>query len=313
MSAGGGGGGGGLYGGGGGGAKSSGIGGGGGGGSSFATLRARNAAIGLDATGSPKVTLSYNTAPDLVPAPAGGFVFGDQAPGTTSASQRLTLSNAGSEALNVSGMSLTGANPREFAYDSSCPASLAVGESCTVFLRFAPVAAGARTAALRVASNDPSGPLNVALIGQGAGTGAGGGGAAVVPAIDGLSVSPRTFRAAARGASTAGRRPPIGTRVSYRLNTAATVRFRVTQSRRGYRSGRRCVKRRPRRGARRCTRTVTLGRFSRASTAGANTFRFTGRLKGRKLRRGRYKLVGVPGVTGRVGKARSVRFKIVRR
>ncbi len=54
------------------------------------------------------------------------------------------------------------------------------------------------------------------------------------------------------------------------------------------------------------------GSFSRNGVAGRNSFHFTGRLNGRKLKPGRYRLVATPSVGGRKGKPTSTSFRIVR-
>ena len=67
------------------------------------------------------------------------------------------------------------------------------------------------------------------------------------------------------------------------------------------------------RKGKRCTRVVTLkGSFSRTGVAGQNSFHFTGRLNGRKLKAGRYRLVATPTAGGKKGKPTSARFRIVR-
>lgn len=59
---------------------------------------------------------------------------------------------------------------------------------------------------------------------------------------------------------------------------------------------------------RKCTRFKKLkGGFSDQGAAGANSFRFSGRLRSRALKPGRYRLVGRTGTTSRVA-----RFTIVR-
>jgi subtilisin-like proprotein convertase family protein len=125
------------------------------------------------------------------------------------------------------------------------------------------------------------------------------------PLLDRLTVRPRRFRAGGRGA-----------RVGYRLSEPATVAFRVQRAARGRRAGRRCAPatRRNRR-ARRCTRWVSLRRgLSRRGRAGSNRFRFRGRVGGRRLRRGAYRLVATAtDATGNRSSRRSVRFRIVRR
>jgi hypothetical protein len=108
------------------------------------------------------------------------------------------------------------------------------------------------------------------------------------PVITRLAISPAAFSAANSGpALTAA----VGGRVFYRLSEAASVRFTVERARKGRRKGRRCTARGK---GRRCTRYVKLrGGFSHAGTTGLNEFRFMGRLRGRALRPGRYRLVAV--------------------
>jgi hypothetical protein len=105
------------------------------------------------------------------------------------------------------------------------------------------------------------------------------------------------FPAANRGASIAARRRarPTGTIVRYRLSEPASVRFTVEKPRPGRRVGRRCVvPTRANRTRPRCIRHVTVGGFTHTGRAGANSFRFTGRVGGRKLAPGTYRLVAVP-------------------
>ena len=67
-------------------------------------------------------------------------------------------------------------------------------------------------------------------------------------------------------------------------------------------------------GAKRCVRTKKLpGSFVHQGAAGLNSFRFTGRLRGRKLAPGRYSLVAhLPRpATGRAALATKA-FRIVR-
>jgi hypothetical protein len=139
-------------------------------------------------------------------------------------------------------------------------------------------------------------------------------------ALSQLGLSRTTFAAASSGPSAIARkkRTPVGTRVGYTLNEAASVSFKVTRRVRGRRvkRGKRrvCVKpTRKNRHKRRCTRTVTLkGGFTRTGAAGANSFRFTGRLRGRKLKPGRYRLVATPSANGVKGKPVSRAFRIIR-
>jgi hypothetical protein len=132
------------------------------------------------------------------------------------------------------------------------------------------------------------------------------------PALSKLRLKPRTFRAARSGATVAARkRPPIGTRVGYRLSADATVAFRVERAKKGRRRGGKCrTPARPPRG-RRCTRYVRVrGAFNVGGTAGSNSFKFTGRVGKRKLPRGSYRLVATPSNGTKAGKPKRARFRI---
>ena len=133
------------------------------------------------------------------------------------------------------------------------------------------------------------------------------------PVISGLSLSPRSFKAAPRGGST-GRRG--GAALRFRASSAGFVRFTVVRALPGRRVRGRCV--RPRRGVRgrRCTRLAPVrGSFVLPAAAGANSTRFTGRLRGGALAAGDYRLVATPLSAGarRPGTARAAAFRILRR
>jgi Glycine rich protein len=131
-----------------------------------------------------------------------------------------------------------------------------------------------------------------------------------------LTMLPSAFRPLGRGGAVAPG-AARGTRVSYTLSEAASVRFTVARALPGRRVGRRCV--RPTRAnakRRHCTRFRTVsGSFTRAvRPAGTDAFRFSGRLRGRALRPGRYRMTGVPtDVAGNRGRRFSARFTILRR
>ncbi len=133
------------------------------------------------------------------------------------------------------------------------------------------------------------------------------------PQLSSLSLSPASFRAAARGPSMAA---PVGSTVSYRLSEPATVTFKVERALRGKRAGGRCVKpTRANRGARPCTRYATLrGSLTHQGKTGQNRFKFSGRMRGRKLVPGRYRLNAVAQDPARnKSDTKRSRFRIVRR
>jgi hypothetical protein len=137
--------------------------------------------------------------------------------------------------------------------------------------------------------------------------------------VSGLGASPNVFAAASSGPSaTLTKRRPVGTTVSYTLNEAASVKFTIKRRAKGRRvkRGKRkvCVKpTRKNRKKHRCSRFVRVkGSFSLNGVAGKNSFHFTGRLSGRKLSPGRYKLVATPTAAGKAGRPISTGFRIVR-
>jgi hypothetical protein len=111
----------------------------------------------------------------------------------------------------------------------------------------------------------------------------------IKPKIDRLTFEPKAFRAVARGAKSSG------TRISFRLSEAATVRLTFERRARGRKVGRGCVAPRASiRGARGCVRWLKVrGEIERAGIAGPNSFRFAGRLAGRKLAPGSYRAASV--------------------
>jgi hypothetical protein len=128
-----------------------------------------------------------------------------------------------------------------------------------------------------------------------------------------LKLTPKSFRSAlGHGASIA--RKSTGTTVSYRDSEQARTTFTVLRRARGFRVGKRCVAKHPHKGVpvRRCTRYVRVGSFSHGDSAGANSFRFTGRVKGRPLRPGSYRLKGVAKNSfGATSRAATTAFRIV--
>ncbi|SHL25334.1 choice-of-anchor D domain-containing protein [Actinacidiphila paucisporea] len=94
------------------------------------------------------------------------LTFAAQAPGTTSGAQNVTVTNTGTAAAAISGVSTSG----DFSQTNTCGSSLAVNASCTVAVKFAPTASGTRTGTLTITSNASNNPTTVALTGTGSGT-----------------------------------------------------------------------------------------------------------------------------------------------
>ena len=130
-------------------------------------------------TGSTSVTVAYRQGtssllatvsisvppPVLSPSPS-SLSFGNQAVGTGSSSQPLSVTNVSkNQGLKISGVGTTG----DFSETDNCvsPTPLAVGASCMINVTFAPTAAGSRTGAINIANSQAIIPLAVPLTGTG--------------------------------------------------------------------------------------------------------------------------------------------------
>jgi sugar lactone lactonase YvrE len=125
------------------------------------------------------------------------------------------------------------------------------------------------------------------------------------------------FRASARRIAARSSRPRAALsraiRFRFRLSEPARVRIAIQRGLDGRRKGRRCVAPgRARKRARRCTRWRTVTTLRRAGMAGPNSIRFSGKVRGRPLKAGRYR--GLGRATDRVGNRSrpwSARFRAV--
>lgn len=95
------------------------------------------------------------------------LTFGSIPIGQTSTPQVVTVTNAGSVNLNISGIDLTGADPTDFSEATTCGTGLAAGDSCTVVVLYTPLTSGTHTASLTVTDNAPDSPQRVSLSGGG--------------------------------------------------------------------------------------------------------------------------------------------------
>jgi len=87
--------------------------------------------------------------------------FGSQAVSSVSATQAISVSNTGNTALGLTGISASA----QFSQTNNCPASLAVGGTCTVNVAFAPTAVGNQTGTLTVTT--AAGSYSTSLAGTG--------------------------------------------------------------------------------------------------------------------------------------------------
>jgi len=89
--------------------------------------------------------------------------FKNQAVGTTSAPQTVTLSNTGSTALRIASMKASA----EFGVTSTCGASIAAGAKCAISVTFSPTQKGAKQGTISIIDSASSKPQVIELLGTG--------------------------------------------------------------------------------------------------------------------------------------------------
>jgi hypothetical protein len=125
--------------------------------------------------------------------------------------------------------------------------------------------------------------------------------------LTGLKIKPKRF-------ATTGRRK--GATVSWRVSHAGTLKLAVQRKTRGRKVGKSCKKQTNRNRKRKaCTRYVSVGTITRSAKQGNGRYKWTGKVKRRRLKTGTYRLVGtatakdrsvLPSAAGRVT------FKVVK-
>lgn len=124
-----------------------------------------------NATGSPS-SITFQGTGTMTAAPAAmlspsTLSFGNTITGTTASAQVITLSNPGNAALDISGITIGGANPSDFAETTTCGETLAADASCTISVTFTPASIAGFAATVSVADNAAGSPQMVALSGTG--------------------------------------------------------------------------------------------------------------------------------------------------
>jgi hypothetical protein len=104
----------------------------------------------------PSTPAALQIAPSSLTFPLGSI-------GVTSSPQSITIQDTSTAAVNLSGLSLVGANAADFSTSNTCPTTLQPSDSCTAQVAITPSAPGARIAYLAIGSNTTSSPQYVTL------------------------------------------------------------------------------------------------------------------------------------------------------
>jgi hypothetical protein len=125
--------------------------------------------IGDNAANSPQTVALSGTGlavPSLTLSPS-SLAFPATPVGSASEGQAITLKNSATTPIGIDSVGLSGADPGDFVAVNGCGATLAPGASCSVFVAFAPSAAGSRKATLSVIDDASGSPQAVPLTGTG--------------------------------------------------------------------------------------------------------------------------------------------------
>jgi hypothetical protein len=133
--------------------------------------------VAVDSSGDLFIADTYSdrirevTSTSAVMITTSSLNFGNQAVGTPSAAQTVTLTNSGGAALTVTSVTTNGTNNSDFTQSDNCVSSspIAPGGTCTISVTFTPSEVGPETATLEVTDNAPSSPQTVSLTGTGTG------------------------------------------------------------------------------------------------------------------------------------------------
>jgi hypothetical protein len=125
--------------------------------------------ISDSAINSPQ-TISLKGAGELpVALSPGTLAFGTETVGTTSAPKTETITNNQRVALDISSITISGADASNFTETgTTCGSTLAAGAKCTITVAFTPSATGARSATLDITDSALTSPQTAKLTGTGA-------------------------------------------------------------------------------------------------------------------------------------------------
>ena len=112
----------------------------------------------IDSASSKPQVIVLTGAGTVVELTPGSLKFGAQNVGTTSAAQKVQLTNTGTTILNISKIEISGAQSQEYSQTNNCSSSLAAGTSCTIQVTFTPHKTGTRIAQIDLTDSGGGSP-----------------------------------------------------------------------------------------------------------------------------------------------------------
>jgi dienelactone hydrolase len=128
--------------------------------------RTATLAVTDNAPGSPQ-TVSLTGVGTVVELNPTSLSFGNVPVGQQSSPKQTTLTNVGSTRLNISSITITGADPGEFSQMNNCGTGIGGHGSCTITVTFRPSEQGSDSANVSVSDDGGDSPQQVPLSGTG--------------------------------------------------------------------------------------------------------------------------------------------------
>jgi Abnormal spindle-like microcephaly-assoc'd, ASPM-SPD-2-Hydin/NHL repeat len=125
-----------------------------------------NPSPGGGTSNSVSFTISAPLAPEASLSTA-SVNFPNTVVAATATTPVITLSNPGTAPLVITGITINGNDPSDFAETTTCTNSLQPGDSCNITVTFTPASAASFTATLSVSDNAANTPQAIALSGTG--------------------------------------------------------------------------------------------------------------------------------------------------
>lgn len=132
--------------------------------------------VGLGSYGTRTSAYAVDISGPTVAAPTlllshspNGLTFGPQTSGETSGPLVVIVTNTGTSAVGVGGLTLSGPDAAAFSVTTACGGTLAPAATCAITVRFTPMSIGPKSATLSLDSTASNAPHVIALGGTGTG------------------------------------------------------------------------------------------------------------------------------------------------